>query len=342
MHDLLILSQEDKEETVTSIVLSHPTVSPKELVSLVADKFLEDAHIDFFPVVKDGKVLGMVWRRSLMDLLAKRFGQAVYGKKQVRKIMDHSPVLVDVEESLVELSRKVTDGLAEVSAISAIEAFIVTKNDIYIGCVYFRDLLRKITDLKVDSAQYANPLSGLPGNVPIQRKIKQFLDKKVSFEVVYVDVDNFKSYNDFYSFEEGDGVIRLIASLLQEVVYDCKDDRKNKFIGHIGGDDFIIVSVGTNGSSSEEICKNLLDKFENKIVHFYTKQDQKSGGINGLDRKNKKQFFPIMSLSLGVVIIKPDIFNHTQQLSSLTTKAKKQAKKITGNSYYIIDMMELY
>ena len=321
----------NNEETVADIVLEYPSVSPTTLIQALTNKFLENKKIDFYPVVDGVKVLGVVWRRTLMDILAKRFGADIYARKSVEHIMDENALILDVNTSLVELSRRVTkEGGSSVG-----DAFIVTKNGQYLGCAKLNDLLRKITDLKVSNAQHANPLSGLPGNVPIQQNTRQLLDKNVAFELIYVDVDSFKAYNDFYSFEQGDDVIRLIANLLKEIVAKYRDKEEFSFIGHIGGDDFIIIMSGS--SSYEAICKELLARFEKEIKGFYLPKDQEQGGISGLDREGKKQFFPIMSLSLGVLLAKPNKFNHTQQLAFYATKAKKMAKGIAGNSYYVLD-----
>ncbi len=326
----------DREETVSEIATGHPVLDPSDKVEKVSKKFLDNSYIDFFPVVKDGVVLGMIWRRSLMDLLARTFGQALLSRKKIIQVMDDSPLIIESNSSLVELSRYVT----EKEGASLGDAFIVTQDGKYLGCAHFRDLLRKITDLKVSSAQHANPLSGLPGNRPIQTRIKDLLNKNIEFEVIYVDVDHFKPYNDFYSFEQGDDVIRLMARLLREGISEDQLMKDEGFVGHIGGDDFMII-LKRGKKKCQKLCQTLLIRFEKEIAPFYLKEDQESEGISGVDRQGKKQFFPIMSLSLGVLLVKPDVFDHVQRLSSFATKAKKRAKEKSGNSYYVLDTMDM-
>ncbi|MPQ96313.1 diguanylate cyclase, partial [Thioclava sp. JE_KL1] len=126
----------------------------------------------------------------------------------IKKFMDE-PLVYNIKTPLVDVSNDITEmGAQEKSA------FIITEHGKYVGCGSFMDLLKVMTDLKVRSAKYANPLSGLPGNVPIQNKIQQYLDSNMPFSVIYVDVDHFKAYNDCYSFEQGDQVIAAIANVL--------------------------------------------------------------------------------------------------------------------------------
>ncbi len=321
----------EKGETVAEIAFNHPSVHPNQLVNSVSELFLEHPNYDYFPVVDEGRVLGMVWRRDLMNLLARKFGHELHAKKSVKSVMDCTPIIIDSQTSLVDLSRLVTES----HDFSSKDAFIIEKKKEYLGCGDFRDLLRKMTDLKVQSAQYANPLSGLPGNVPIQKKLNKLLKEKRQFMVMYIDVDNFKPFNDHYSFEEGDGVIGLIAEILNEVVPEEQVLHGDSFIGHIGGDDFVIMS--THCEQHINWAKKILARFETEIARFYSEEDQKKSGIEALNRKGEMQFFSLMSLSIGILIIESDLFNHTQKISSFATKAKKSAKAIEGNSFFVYD-----
>ena len=306
-------------------------VKPNQLVDVVSEMFLQHPEFDYFPVVEGKEVVGMVWRRELMDLLARKFGQELHARKPVTSVMDKTPVIVDSRTSLIDLSRLVTDS----NEFGSRDAFIVEKKKKYLGCGDFRDLLRKITDLKVESAQYANPLSGLPGNIPIQKKLNKLLKHQQDFMVMYIDVDNFKPFNDNYSFEEGDGVIRLIAEILNQVLPEEQVIHGETFVGHIGGDDFVILSTVID--NYVEVAERILNAFKEEILHFYTEQDQNRAGIQSQDREGNSKFYPLMSLSIGILLVHPKYFEHTQKLSSYATKAKKGAKAAGGNTYFIVD-----
>lgn len=329
--DNSLVYQVGRSNQVAEIVTPYPSVEPNEKVEAVAKKLLKKDQLDFYPVVENDEVKGMIWRRNLMELLARRFGQDLHGRKTIKQVMDVSPLVVEDSLSLVDLSRMITDPEHKNKG----DAFIVVKDSKYVGCANFNDLLRKITDLKVENAQQANPLSGLPGNVPIQQHIRYCLDRKQYFEMVYIDVDHFKPFNDFYSFEQGDDVIRLISKLLMDITLNAPNRDDSCFLGHIGGDDFVLMT-GVEGNG-ELIAQQLSDSFAKQIVAFYEEKDQLAGGISAVDRKGLEQFFPIMSLSLGVLLVHPGVFDHTQKLASFSTKAKKCAKTKPGNAHCVFD-----
>ena len=326
---------EKGENTVSEIVFNHPHVSPSQLVNEISELFLEHPETDFFPVVKDGDVYGMVWRRDLMNLLARKFGQELHARKKVKSVMDPSPIVVNANTSLVDLSRLITESIE----FDGRDAFIIEKKKKYIGCGNFKNLLRKMTDLKVQMAQHANPLSGLPGNVPIQKRLNKLLKNRIPFMLMYIDVDNFKAFNDHYSFEEGDQVISLIAEILNQTVSEEQLIHKDSFIGHIGGDDFVIMS--SHIKSYADWADSILSCFKERTHGFYKEEDRLRGGIEAINREGEKKLFPLMTLSIGILLVEPELFEHRQKLSSYATKAKKGAKSAGGNTYFFVDSKEL-
>ena len=318
-------------DKVGDIAFEHPYVCPESVVSDVSEKFLNMPNINYFPVLEEGKTQGMVWRRDLMDILARKFGQELHSRKKIKTLMDAKPCIVDAKTSLEDLSRLITES----NEFDSKDAFIIERDGHYLGCGDFKNLLRRMTDLKIEMAQQANPLSGLPGNLPVQKKLNELLQGSQPFMVIYIDVDNFKAFNDNYSFDDGDKIINKIADILTDVVPDEQVLHGDSFIGHIGGDDFVVLSqhVEQHLFWSQAI----LEKFKAETREYYSEADQDRGGIEALDRQGNPQFFPLMSLSLGILLVEPGRFDHRQQLSSYATKAKKGAKKLGGNTYYIVD-----
>lgn len=316
----------DVTTDLSSLIQMTDSLDPMTPVHWVTQKLLQENSLDFMPVVENEKVLGMIWRRELMDRLAHRFGHELHQRKPIIQIMDDQPIVVDIQTPVETLSRLITDHQSTHRG----DAFIITDNGHYRGCGRFLDLLRLITDLKIKNAQYANPLSGLPGNVPIQHHIQKLIQQRTGFYVIYVDADHFKPYNDFYSYDQGDDIIRMISELLKTVRHQECD-----FIGHIGGDDFMMISENIDGYQS--VCETLLSHFNEKIRAFYKPEDIARGGINGTNREGEAQLFPLMSLSLGVLIVPPGLVAHQQKLASLATKAKKQAKQAGGNTWAVVD-----
>lgn len=312
-----------QNESIGSISKPHPVLDVNARVKDASEFFLKNANVNFLPVLDNQIPAGIVWRDELLSLLASQYGRDLHLKKPVSHFMNRPPKVFDFSESLVNVSREITSHESSFNS-----AFLITRQGKFVGVATLVQLLETITDLKVQSAKYANPLSGLPGNVPIQTTLQDNLDQQLRFNVIYVDVDNFKPYNDFYSFEQGDQVITTIASVLKSATLGS-----DSFIGHIGGDDFVILTP----DDYQPICERILEEFSILIDDFYHEEDKLKGGISAIGRDGEQKFFPMMSLSLGVLCVEPGLFSHRQKLSSLATKAKKGAKAMGGNQFYVID-----
>lgn len=315
-----------KGETIEVLTHPHPTFSPDRKVKEVSEFLLNRPELSFIPVIEQNKPVGIIWRNELMNILAGQYGRELHLKKKIHIFMDPKPLVYEENTALVEVSRDITN-----NASFNRSAFIVTRNGEYQGCGTFMNLLKTMTDLKVQSAKYANPLSGLPGNVPIQNKLQEYLDQNIAFNLIYVDVDHFKPYNDYYSFEQGDQVIAAVAKVLESATAG-----KHSFIGHIGGDDFVVITK----DDYEPISQTILHEFRLVIDNFYLEEDRKKGGITSHNRDGEERFFPMMTLSLGILKVFPGTFSHTQKISSIATKAKKGAKSLGGNQCFVIDSKE--
>ncbi len=319
----------EKENTAGALVKPCMTLRPDERVGEVAERVLKNPEQDYFPVVDErGQVHGMIWRRDLMQQLLQRFGYELNYRKQIADLMDRHPIVVESSVSLEALSRRLTDTLNKGHK----EALIITKEGKYAGVGTFVDLLRVMTDLKVKSAQYANPLSGLPGNVPIQAEVQRLLDCKAAFSVLYIDLDHFKPFNDHYSYEDGDKIIRFLSNLLREAVPE------EAFLGHIGGDDFMVILPWLD-ERVEALSEQLVTRFKAGVQDFYREADRKAGGISGTDRQGNAVFFPMMSISIGILKVASGAIEHQQKLASLATRAKKQAKAAGGNTWVVLAAM---
>lgn len=312
-------------QTARSLTEPQEPLPPTRSVADVAERFLRVPEIDFYPVVDaSGQVQGMVWRREFMNRLLYRYGYDLYYRKPITRLMDRHPIVVDLRTPLETVSRLVTDS----ARAHRKEAVILVDKGRYAGVGTFTKLLRLITDVKVQSAHYANPLSGLPGNIPIRAELQRLIDERRDFTALYIDLDHFKPYNDHYSYEEGDKIIRHVSHLLQHV-------SGGDFVGHIGGDDFVLVT--RLSSRGEAIAAKLVMEFSSSIGRFYRAADQAAGGIEGRDRQGNRRRFPLMTLSIGAVRVPAGSLTHQQHLSSLMTQAKKAAKAAGGNTWRILD-----
>ncbi|MCM8799705.1 MAG: response regulator [Candidatus Omnitrophica bacterium] len=174
----------------------------------------------------------------------------------------------------------------------------------------------------------ANPLTRLPGNVSILNELSKRLEKKTVFSVCYLDLDKFKAYNDKYGFEHGDEVIRETARLLIKVVKEFGNP--DDFIGHIGGDDFVII---TSPSVVDIICQNIIEAFERISPNFYNEEDRKKGYIITKDRKGNEEKVPLLSISIGVVSNEHRRIEHVAQIGEIGAELKNLAKRLERSNY---------
>lgn len=174
-----------------------------------------------------------------------------------------------------------------------------------------------------------NPSTRLPGTNLIEREVTRRLKRGEEFAACYVDLDNFKAYNDYYGYIFADSMILMTSKIIRETVYG---QVKNGFVGHIGGDDFIfLVPAG----KVKPICSQIIQTFDRMVVSKYEEKDLMRGYIVTKNRKGEEEKFPIMSISIAVVINKNRAFSHIGQISRMTTDLKNYAKSLPGSNYVI-------
>jgi len=184
---------------------------------------------------------------------------------------------------------------------------------------------------RADRDVHVHPSTRLPGAPEIEAEISRRIASGEPFAVCYADLDHFKEYNDRYSYHEGDRVIRIVATILHDVVRGMSGD--DGFVGHIGGDDFIFVVPMRNAA---EISHEIIEIFDALAPHQYSEQDRHAGYFFGKDRRGQLHRVPLMTLSIGVVTTERRSFTHPAQVSELATEMKSYAKTLPG-SVYVVD-----
>ena len=310
-------------QTVGSIVKRSEDIDTSTLVNQALERFEERRDLRCLAVTEHGRPVGMVTRQQLMSLYASRYGRDLFGRRRVSEIMLHDFVQVSVEATLDEISERITRDYNEVPE----QDLLVTDVDgTFLGTVSFLQLLKAITQLQVRSARYANPLTQLPGSVPINERIDHLLLKGETFHVAYADVDNFKPYNDVYGYALGDDVIRTLGRILAE------EAATTDLVGHIGGDDFILVMLSEDWDVR---CRRMLRRFADETPRFYRAEDREAGGIQSVDRRGNVTFFPFLSLSVGITEVTPYAHGSHQEVASIASEVKHQAKRQPGNSLFV-------
>ncbi len=172
--------------------------------------------------------------------------------------------------------------------------------------------------------QISNPLTGLPGSLYIEEQITRRLEQNLPLAVCYADLDNFKAFNDKYGYARGDNVIRIVATILNESV--AMFGRKGDFVGHIGGDDFVII---LDYECVEGVCEYVTNSFDTLIPFQYDDEDMVRGYIEAENRQRQLVRFPIMTISIGVVTNRHRQLNSFLEISELSAEMKEYAKSIS-------------
>ena len=289
----------------------------------VYEIFLKEPKLLIIPVVDGDQPLGLISRFDMIDHFARPYQRELYGKKSCKQFMDRKPLIADKDTSLQELSFR----MVQADAHHLFNGFIITDQGRYLGLGTGHDLMREITQMQINAARYANPLTQLPGNVPINEHIDRLLESGARFWACYFDLDHFKPFNDVYGYRRGDDVIQLTGKMLSE---RCDADRD--FVGHIGGDDFMVLFQSEDW---ETRCEGILADFEQNVQEFYSIEDRERGGYLSEDRQGKKVFYALMSLSIGAIRVDARQYYTHHQIATAAAESKRQAKKIHGNSLFL-------
>jgi diguanylate cyclase (GGDEF)-like protein len=194
----------------------------------------------------------------------------------------------------------------------------------------YRELLSRVKNTlrRIDRNRWANPLTGLQGNLEIQAEINHRIATRQIFSVLYADLDNFKAYNDVYGFASGDRAIKLCADIITDNAHSFGTSKD--FIGHIGGDDFVIITVP---EKADAVCEGIIQDFDFKIRTLYTEQDRKKEFIFSCNRQGQCVKYPIMSISIAVVSNDQRDFISHLEVAEVTAEVKKKAKALNGSVY---------
>lgn len=274
-------------------------------------------------ILDERKPAGMVHRKRFLTDMSKPYAMDLATNKSIRNYMGRDFLQIDCHFRLEQVSRLVTNR----ARVHAEEDYIVCKQGEFLGIGQVIDLLRQITEIQVKSARHANPLTMLPGNVPIGDCVNQHLSDGTEFVISYFDLDNFKPFNDRYGYAKGDEVLLLLADQLKKFLHKDGD-----LVGHIGGDDFVSVS---KDSAWMDVTFSVLESFARAIPSFYDDEAIKLGGIEALDRFGNTRFFDFIGVSVGALKIGKGQYHSFQDISRELAKIKQLAKNSQAMSIVV-------
>jgi len=186
--------------------------------------------------------------------------------------------------------------------------------------------LKELEQMSLD----ASPLTRLPGNIAIERVINRRLHDGVRFALCYADLDNFKAFTDNYGYVKGSELIRLTGEIIYEAVK--ADGGADAFVGHIGGDDFVMI---LSANHVVPVCEAVIKAFDAEVVRHYTDGDLARGGIEGTDRYGVQRFFPVMTISIAVIVNEAGEFSTAVEIAKAASEIKDYAKEKAGSNYLV-------
>lgn len=316
------------EISIGNIAEACPTVGKDALVSEVEDVLVKSGSSGVV-VLANSKPVGLVMKDRLYYQLGTHYGVSLYYRRPVEKVMDHAPLIVNAHLPLEAVSKLVM----ERSPATMYDYIIVVHNGTLLGTVSIYSLLKNLTDLQIRRAFSASPLTGLAGNLVIEEKLKNLLEQRNPYAVLYIDLDHFKAFNDYYGFEQGDRALKKTAAILSLCLAGLKGSEARNFLGHIGGDDFLII---TQWETAEKLCKSIVKTFDSEIRPLYCDKDLEQGHIEVINRKGDLEKVPIMTISISVVTNHHRHFSNYLEIGEVAAELKKKAKKIP-QSIWLID-----
>lgn len=309
---------------VDTISKPKKTIAVSEPALTVFEMMKKDHTIrEMFAVDEEKRVCGIMTRSYILEKFGGQFGYNLSRKLTVERIMKKNFLAMEIDMPIEEVS-----SLAMQRDISQIyDAIAVTEDGKYYGTVSVKDLLMTTVQMQVKRATDLSPLTGLPGNVIIQDTIANTFLNEEPWAIIYLDLDNFKAYNDAYGFTNGDMMLKALANAMQE----CCD--KNDFLGHIGGDDFVII---TDTHAIQELFENICRTFRQSICKLYSRKDWARGYIVSQNRDGFTRNFPIATLSMAAVTNKEVKPTTIDELSLLIANSKKKSKQKIGDSICVV------
>ncbi|MEY8001319.1 GGDEF domain-containing protein [Clostridium sp. Mt-5] len=316
-----------EKNCIGDIAQQNPAFSSVTLSKEIKN-FFDTYNITGVCIVNEGYPMGLVMQHNLDYVLATQYGISVFFRRPVSLIMDSNPTMVDYNAAISDVSK--TAMARDYKKIY--DYVIVTKDGKYYGIVTIKDLLEYTLEFEKKHAKNLNPLTGLPGNKIIDKVLDNMIHSHMEFFLIYADLNNFKTYNDTYGFENGDKVLKMTAEIMEKQVE--KYVIYNGFVGHIGGDDFLCI-VESNVEKGHKLCQKIISQFDTKILDFFNEKDKQNGYIESFDRKGNKDIFPLTSIALGCIYGNFDKFKKADDIAVYMSKIKKKAKE-SKNSCYVV------
>lgn len=295
----------NEDNTISSLLEPLPLFNINTLANTVEAFFRNQPQQWLIGVIDNDHIVGVLQRDKFFAALGTRYGVSLYSKRTISLLIDTNPLIIE-DTTPIEVASSLAMERPDQQLYTGIA---VVKQQKPVGMVSVASLMKAMAERQIQIARGANPLTGLPGNILIEQELRQRLDQQQPFSVIYADLNQFKHYNDIHGFEQGDRAIKSVGELL--LTEAAKED-ESAFVGHIGGDDFIIILESENLA---KFCQNIIANFRQKI--------QTSTGVDSL------------SVALAGLNIEVGSTFNTLGIAEKAAQIKQEVKKSQGSSYLI-------
>ncbi len=312
----------DMAETIGRLKVAAPTIQADATNSELMTLFTRHPDLHAVAVVENRYPIGLVNRRNFVDKFAQPYSRELYGRRQCTLFMNATPLRVEAGAPVDSLISVLTGD----DQRYLYEGFIITEEGRYAGLATGESLVRAVTERRIEAARHANPLTFLPGNIPITEHIRRLLDAEAEFAACYFDLNNFKPYNDLYGYWRGDEMIKLAAQVIAAHAEPAQD-----FVGHVGGDDFVVLFQSEDWRSR---CERTVYEFNLRARELFDAEELARNGFESEDRRGFKVMFPLTTVAAGVVHVTAGQFHTPEEVASAAAAAKKVAKQ-SGNGIHV-------
>ena len=305
------------------LVLAIPGVPADSTVASVVESFRQHPEWSALAVLESRespRPVGIVHRDQLLIFLSRPLHPEIYNRKPVTSVMSREPLQVEARARLDQVSRIVTARAVPHQR----DDFIISRNGAYLGLGRTVDLLRQITAQQIQAAMHSNPLTGLPGNREIQTQLAQWVARRRHFVACHLDLNHFKPYNDEYGYARGDQVLLHVAQLITHAVRRPVD-----FVGHVGGDDFVVLLRSLDWPLR---LSAMLEELTVSLINFHTAEHRAAAGFDGLDRDGGRRRFPLLGVSIGAVEVDGVQASSAEHILESLRQMKSLAKSRGGSS----------
>jgi len=309
-------------QSIERLMVSAPAVAPTVASEDVMWVFARNPELHSVAVVDNGFPVGLINRRGFVEKFAQPFHRELYGKAPVIQFMNPNPLRAERTAPIDSLINVLTGDDQRYLQ----DGFVITEDGHYAGIATGESLVRAVTERRIEAARHANPLTLLPGNIPITEHIRRLLEAAVPFAACYFDLNNFKPYNDLYGYWRGDEMIKLAAHVVAE---QC--DSTQDFVGHVGGDDFVVLFQSEDW---ELRCERVVARFNRQARGLFDPVELERGGFESEDRRGFRAFFPLTTIAVGAVEVAPGHFLLPEEVASAAAAAKKYAK-LSGTGVHL-------